>query len=60
VQAMYVRLPADGREALCRFAEKNWRDPRDQAALLVLDGLRRAGMLPPEPEASASLVEAPE
>jgi hypothetical protein len=42
----YIRLPRPAREALYELAEQEWRDPRDQAALFVVEGLRRAGALP--------------
>ena len=44
--SVYVRLPEPAREALYELAEREWRDPRDQAELFVMDGLRRAGALP--------------
>jgi hypothetical protein len=59
MQAMYVRLPSDAREAVCRYAERNWRDPRDQAALLIIEGLQRAGALPLEPDSGTPPPEAP-
>jgi hypothetical protein len=45
VSGMYIRLPAAYREALYQFAERQWRDPRDQAAMFVVEGLCRAGAL---------------
>lgn len=45
-RAVYLALPDDIREALVRVAEREYRDPRDQAALFVVDGLRRANALP--------------
>jgi hypothetical protein len=32
------------------------RDPRDQAAWLILDGLRRAGSSPPRTDVRAELI----
>ena len=46
MQLLYVRLPRDQREALIRFAEREYRYPSDQAAYFVAEGLRRAGALP--------------
>ena len=43
--SVYVRLPEQAREALYELADREWRDPRDQAAKLVIEGLRRAGAL---------------
>ena len=48
VRVLYVPLPDEASDALDRLAERELRDPRHQAAYLVLDGLRRAGALPPE------------
>jgi len=49
-----VVLPEPAREALVDLAEREYRDPRDQAAVLVLEGLRRRGLVPdlqaPAPE----------
>jgi hypothetical protein len=47
--SVYVRLPEPAREALYDLAEREWRDPRDQAALFIMEGLKRAGVLPEEP-----------
>ena len=41
-----VVLPEPAREALVDLAEREYRDPRDQAAVLVLEGLRRRGLVP--------------
>jgi hypothetical protein len=37
------------RRALANLAERELRDPRDQAALLIVEGLRRRGLLPADP-----------
>lgn len=34
------------RRALVNLAEREYRDPRDQAAILIAEGLRRVGALP--------------
>jgi hypothetical protein len=44
-----VRLPEAAYDALVTIAERELRDPRDQAARFVLDGLRRKRALPTEP-----------
>ena len=41
-----VSLDPQEREALINLAQRERRDPRDQAALIVRDGLQRAGLLP--------------
>jgi hypothetical protein len=43
--AVYVPLPGGAPDALRRLARREHRHPRDQALVLVLDGLRRAGEL---------------
>jgi len=54
-----VILPEPAREALVDLAEREYRDPRDQAAVLVLEGLRRRGLVPPLDAApGAALTEA--
>jgi hypothetical protein len=46
--AVYVPLPPPVREALTRLAWRELRDPRQQARLLVEEGLRREGLLASE------------
>jgi len=58
MRSIYVPLPETAREALCSLAEREWRDPRDQATVLLLEGLKQRGALPPEP--AASVTRAPE
>jgi hypothetical protein len=41
-----VELQPNEREALLRLSQGERRDPRQQAALLIVDGLQRAGLLP--------------
>ena len=41
MKAIYVALPAEAFEALRRLAAHELRHPRQQAARLILDGLRR-------------------
>lgn len=40
------------RRALVNLAEREMRDPRDQAAYLILEGLRAAGALPEQNHAA--------
>ena len=50
MRALYVQLPEPARDALLRLALRQYRHPRDQASVLLIDGLRRAGLLTPESE----------
>ena len=45
MRAIYVPVTEPLRRALNDLAEREYRDPRDQAAYLIADGLRRAGAL---------------
>jgi len=45
-QNIYVKLPGDVADALIRVANREWRHPREQAGLFIVDGLRQAGALP--------------
>jgi len=45
MRLVYVPMPAAVVAALTDLAAREWRSPRDQAAMLVIDGLRRAGVL---------------
>ena len=57
MQVLKIYLDEGEREALKILAKKNERrDPRSQAALLIRDGLQRAGLLP----ADVSQAETPE
>ncbi len=47
-RGIFVPLPDVSRDALYELAEKEWRDPRDQAAKLIVEGLRQAGALTDE------------
>lgn len=44
MRSIYVPLPAMAAERLRELARRELRDPRSQAAVLILDGLRRAGL----------------
>jgi hypothetical protein len=46
VRAVYVPLPGDAHDALVHLAEQEWRHPKDQAVVLLLEGLRQRGALP--------------
>ena len=50
-RSLYVTLPGDTAEALRELSVREFRHPRDQAAVLLLDGLRRAGLLTGETDA---------
>jgi hypothetical protein len=55
-----VPLKADEKDALRKLAERERRDPRQQAALIVVRELERAGVLPAkstEPTQAAQAVE---
>ena len=41
-----ILLPDPAHEALIDLAVREYRDPKDQAAVLVLEGLRRRGLVP--------------
>lgn len=45
MRAIYVPLSAPAKEALLELADREFRDPQDQAALLLTDALRRSGAL---------------
>jgi hypothetical protein len=46
------------RRALVNLAEREMRDPRDQAAYLILEGLRQRELLPETKNAPAQPAEA--
>lgn len=49
MKSIYVPLPEGTSDRLWELARREMRDPKAQAAVLILDGLRRAG-LPVEPK----------
>jgi hypothetical protein len=49
-----INLEIDERKALFALAQRERRDPREQAALLVRQGLTAVGVLPPGPAATQS------
>jgi hypothetical protein len=44
--SIYARLPEPAYDALLTVAEQDFRDPREQAAKFIVEGLRRTGALP--------------
>lgn len=44
VRAIYVPLPEGAADRLRELAQRELRDPKSQATVLILDGLRRAGL----------------
>jgi hypothetical protein len=48
MRGVYARVPEQARDVLFDLAEAEWRDPRDQAGLLLVEALRQRGVLPPE------------
>ncbi len=42
---LMIDLEIDERDALIALSQRERRDPRDQAALFVRDGLERAGLI---------------
>ena len=44
MRKVWVPLPGDAWDRLLILAEQELRDPRQQAAVLILDGLEQAGI----------------
>lgn len=44
MRSIYVPLPEAATDRLWELARREMRDPKAQAAVLILDGLRRAGL----------------
>jgi hypothetical protein len=57
-RAMYLPIPPDVDDALSRLAEQELRHPKDQATVLLMEGLRQRGMLAPEPPSQSARPEA--
>ena len=54
MRPIYVQLPDEQtRRALVNVAEREFRDPRAQAAKFIVDGLRRAGVLADDDRSAA-------
>ena len=50
---LYVKLPGDVVDALYRVADREWRHPKEQAGLLIAEGLRELGELPTDDRSAA-------
>ena len=50
---IYIPLPDPAPEALYELAEREWRHPKEQASKLLVEGLRRAGVLADQQPAGA-------
>ncbi len=57
MRGMYLPLSNDERDALVQLAEREKRDPRQQAALLIRQALERLGLLRPAPTTSNPIQE---
>jgi hypothetical protein len=44
MRSIYVPLPEGATDRLVELAHREMRDPKAQAAVLILDGLKRAGL----------------
>jgi hypothetical protein len=56
MRSIYVPLPEGATDRLWQLARRELRDPKAQAAVLILEGLRRAGLpVEPEPDDPADL-----
>jgi len=58
MRAIYVALPERARKALIELAEREYRDPRDQAAKLLTEALRQAGALADDAPADEEAADA--
>jgi hypothetical protein len=47
---MYVPLPGAAARALAELSRREHRHPRDQALVILIDGLRQRGLIPAEDE----------
>ena len=57
MRTLYVRLPDGAIDRLAELARREFREPKAQAGLLILEGLRRAGL---DPERSGTVRTAAE
>lgn len=56
MKSIYVPLPEAATDRLRELARRELRDPKEQAAWLILDGLQRAGLpVPVEPRERTAL-----
>ncbi len=44
MRSIYIAIPDDAADKLRELAQREFRAPRQQAAILVLEGLERAGL----------------
>ncbi len=56
MRAIYVPLSEPIRRALNDLAEREYRDPRDQATMMLADALRKAGALREDRSATLTTV----
>ena len=60
MRPIYVPLPDEPtRRALVNIAEREFRDPRAQAAKFIVEGLKRAGALPTDDQPTDLTTAAP-
>lgn len=61
MRSIYIAIPDDAADKLRELARREFRAPRQQAAILVLAGLERAGLDPETPpdERAEQLVAKP-
>jgi hypothetical protein len=52
MRTLYVKLPEDAVERLAELARREYREPKAQAGILILEGLRRAGRSGDRPAAA--------
>jgi hypothetical protein len=48
MRSIYIAIPDDAADKLRELARREFRAPRQQAAVLVLEGLKKAGLDPDE------------
>lgn len=48
MRSIYIAIPDDAADKLRELARREFRAPRQQAAVLVLEGLKNAGLDPDE------------
>lgn len=54
---IFVPLLDEHREALFDLADREWRRPVDQAAKILIEGLRREGVLPEHSKEHPNMTE---
>ena len=58
MRGMYLRLSGDEKDALVKLSERERRDPRAQAALLIRQRLEDLGLLPATDPSQSHCMEA--